>query len=790
MPNFILTPPNTPPFKPGQRVRYAGKILQVSNCERRVAANRVRWVVESLDGVHVFAELCELVPDDTAAPENVADPITRVLAILKEGEQIYLHLSRIVTSITDRKNERYAAAAVRVAHDIIKAEFATRAPAERRRVSVDDGDGTVTTIIEPSENPQPAPVRYACSKVAKVGDLVKFADITASKVHRVRAVLDSTHRLLLDNDKIISAHSVEFVPEASANLPETPDSSAVANPVCRGCGKQLNLDLHAWMWDCCPCNSPRGINHGLIPVTMCSCDECQAASKAKGQKPVYEAMTYAPPAEEISYGAREPDGTRTVIVRDAGQGDDWQPFDGAFKAGMEYLSRNGDCQVNVRHDIETEELPYRLTSTSDGARRWFSRDGVSAAPHRDYDITHQRPVRAPQPAPQDTRTVAELRAEVERLKERVARHIEGNEALNRQINEYERIAKSAEAERDAIRVQWQSLSDEREEERAALRRRGIRFVKVGGILEAIIPIDEPKAYTPTKPGELDRLLHEAHAESLTPATVNDAAKIEAFTHTEWKRGTKDGCGGELRPHLIELVRKSDYDALQGRCEALTKECDEWKAEAERCGQFELRQVEEREAIKRAVGFEENGPSLPEWCAKIARNLASEEAACSQLIDERDGAQDAADHLASNILGEPIDWSFHAEKWNEAREAALALRTQLAEANKRCDDLRAKLEQAESELNRLRNQLRIEYTRNDALARIRDAVGRIAQVFGDGIYVMPIDSELGSVQMALNRYKELEARTTAEISEADRVAGKTMIGGGELPSWTADVKETT
>lgn len=89
--------------------------------------------------------------------------------------------------------------------------------------------------------------------------------------------------------------------------------------------------------------------------------------------------------------------------------------------------------------------------------------------------------------------------------------------------------------------------------------------------------------------------------------------------------------------------------------------------------------------------------------------------------------------------------------------------------------------AEAELNRLRNQLRIEYTRNDALARIRDAVGRIAQVFGDDVYVMPLDGELGSVQWVLNRYRELEARVVETAERESELVRLLEIAGKELCS---------
>jgi hypothetical protein len=42
---------------------------------------------------------------------------------------------------------------------------------------------------------------------------------------------------------------------------------------CRACGERLT----AANWpvaDGCPCNSPRGVNHGVVPKSVCTCAEC------------------------------------------------------------------------------------------------------------------------------------------------------------------------------------------------------------------------------------------------------------------------------------------------------------------------------------------------------------------------------------------------------------------------------------------------------------------------------------------------------------------------------------
>ncbi len=44
---------------------------------------------------------------------------------------------------------------------------------------------------------------------------------------------------------------------------------------CHGCGKLLEMtSLALRTCDGCPCNSPRGINHGIVAKEVCTCAEC------------------------------------------------------------------------------------------------------------------------------------------------------------------------------------------------------------------------------------------------------------------------------------------------------------------------------------------------------------------------------------------------------------------------------------------------------------------------------------------------------------------------------------
>lgn len=49
----------------------------------------------------------------------------------------------------------------------------------------------------------------------------------------------------------------------------------LSNPpnICRGCLKALLLE-NIRVADGCPCNSPRGINHGLVAKNICTCKIC------------------------------------------------------------------------------------------------------------------------------------------------------------------------------------------------------------------------------------------------------------------------------------------------------------------------------------------------------------------------------------------------------------------------------------------------------------------------------------------------------------------------------------
>ncbi len=56
------------------------------------------------------------------------------------------------------------------------------------------------------------------------------------------------------------------------------------NDVCRGCGKPLDPQNRI-LADGCPCNSPRGVNHGLVPKDTCTCRECDPEQTGSVRQP-------------------------------------------------------------------------------------------------------------------------------------------------------------------------------------------------------------------------------------------------------------------------------------------------------------------------------------------------------------------------------------------------------------------------------------------------------------------------------------------------------------------------
>lgn len=63
---------------------------------------------------------------------------------------------------------------------------------------------------------------------------------------------------------------------ADANMTPAHKAMGSFGERCRGCSRVLRPENYRTA-DGCTCNTPRGINHGLVPANTCTCKECDPA---------------------------------------------------------------------------------------------------------------------------------------------------------------------------------------------------------------------------------------------------------------------------------------------------------------------------------------------------------------------------------------------------------------------------------------------------------------------------------------------------------------------------------
>ena len=99
----------------------------------------------------------------------------------------------------------------------------------------------------------------------------------------------------------------------------------------------------------------------------------------------------------------------------------------------------------------------------------------------------------------------------------------------------------------------------------------------------------------------------------------------------------------------------------------------WDEERQRALREGGQVVELRAEVKQwELAFQEQYARAARAEAEVERLKAAsdkEDSMATTTINQRDRAEDAADKLASAILGEPIDWPDHDAKWSEALEEA-------------------------------------------------------------------------------------------------------------------------
>lgn len=382
------------------------------------------------------------------------------------------------------------------------------------------------------------------------------------------------------------------------------------------------------------------------------------------------------PAEQIRYGAREPDGTRTAIVESAGP--QWEAI------GTPTVERFTITHIGW---TETHGKIYCLSSDD------FM--GIEAVDASDHD-----------------RIVAELRAEVERLKSE----------------------RSAALEWFPVHERLDSLLGLAEPFETSPKHHEIKWVDCIEKLTARAEAAEAERDRLREGGAMLRLL--AAACQCEEATDEVVAKYGVMSDAECHQIISDFIQEEDDLHALCMRQGDILTGVVNAIKGAPPERTLWSHHD--AAILALNIVTERDDLRAKLEQAE------EEVERLKERL---------LIESHEAA-------AQNARGN------HLEKRAEAAEAKLAeLAEHERQTHERLGAILGTDDSLEECAKRLKNQLRIEYSRNDALARIRDVAARIAQVFGDDVgFVMPIDGELGCVQFVLNRYKELEA--SVEKYEAD------------------------
>jgi hypothetical protein len=115
------------------------------------------------------------------------------------------------------------------------------------------------------------------------GDGSNWSDPTGATVPTAK----TTIRDLLDDADAMETALREI--RSRLNMPGDPGSVAMqihrlidnalatTSANCRGCAAPLSSFNFDKIADGCPCNSGRGVNHGLVPKNTCTCVECDPA---------------------------------------------------------------------------------------------------------------------------------------------------------------------------------------------------------------------------------------------------------------------------------------------------------------------------------------------------------------------------------------------------------------------------------------------------------------------------------------------------------------------------------
>lgn len=121
--------------------------------------------------------------------------------------------------------------------------------------------------------------------------LNRLADHLDAELSELKALLTEYGKASVSVDGLhraccIAAHKVDGPARtALGELADAIDSGRSGRRVCRACGAALRSENER-IADGCPCNSQRGINHGLVPKETCTCVVCDPEQTGSTRYPV------------------------------------------------------------------------------------------------------------------------------------------------------------------------------------------------------------------------------------------------------------------------------------------------------------------------------------------------------------------------------------------------------------------------------------------------------------------------------------------------------------------------
>ena len=130
--------------------------------------------------------------------------------------------------------------------------------------------------------------------------------------------------------------------------------------VCRGCGKKLE-DSNRTLADGCPCNTPRGVNHGLVDPLVCTCGVCDpketGASRWRPEQKARDLNVEQQSRDAIARGEYTPLRERIDELKDAIKEDKCPHCDFVGKVCPTHERMGRVPLWALEHDEEWEVVP-------------------------------------------------------------------------------------------------------------------------------------------------------------------------------------------------------------------------------------------------------------------------------------------------------------------------------------------------------------------------------------------------------------------------------------------------